>query len=317
MKNKLVLSLIISLLLVGCGKTTISESQLKEGLNKYLTSEYNDSECEATLNNGEMEVSCEDEKYTLTYNLKGNPTFTYETEVKEGISYDEYCSKEEGLTLPMLGYIASAYTFGVDIEDSATNFILTYFDGIMNYYDSAEQYIIVDDAEGLETDAEVILTSEFGSKVIDYVKASYAEDITIKDEENDTFTYVLSAKCEEKSCKFTAKLTINAEAQFEKLNGYADELAKEEMYEEITPETADYHIELKVGQTMKITGVNGYELSGMDVIEVDNEYDFKATKEGIANGYLYVGEDDQKSIYVTVTKAKENEELTDKSLNIQ
>ena len=58
--------------------------------------------------------------------------------------------------------------------------------------------------------------------------------IKIEDKENNTYTYELSAECEQKSCTLTATLTINPEGKFDEIKGYADELAKESMDENIT-----------------------------------------------------------------------------------
>lgn len=46
-----------------------------------------------------------------------------------------------------------------------------------------EGYIITDDTERYEENDKIILTSEFGDKVIDYIKYTYDKDIKIKDEE--------------------------------------------------------------------------------------------------------------------------------------
>jgi len=314
----LALILLVTVFLTGCGSKNITEKKLKEGLEKYINSEYNTSDYEVSLKDDKIIVTYDDKKYNLAYNIDENPIFTYEVKIEKGISYDDYYTKTENLSLPMLGYISSAYTYGVDIEDSSTYFALSYVDGMMDNYDGEGKYIIVDDAEGLETDAEIILTSEFGDRVIDFINDSYEKGIKISDKENNTYTYELTANCEENSCQLVAELTVNQEGNFENIKEYADELAKENMYEEITPETADYHIELKIGQNIEINGkdLNGYELSGMNVVDVDGHYTFTATSEGIANGYLYVGEETTKSIYITVTKPEKNEKFENKILNI-
>lgn len=321
MKKKIILCLMASILLVGCGASMISKKTLEEGLDNYIKSEYNDSNYVVSVEKKKIVVTNDDKKeYVLTYNLNGEPTFTYETVIKEGITYDEYNLKTEALSLPMLGYIASSHTFDVELSDSYTYFILTYLEGMMDYYNEDYTYIVIDDAdaEGLETDAEIILTSQFGSKVIDYVKDSYAKDIKIVDEENNTFIYELISRCETTSCTLTAKLTVNEEGKFDEIKGYADELAKENMYIDITETSADYHIELKVGQIIEISGdLTGYELAGMDIVDVSEEYNFTATKEGVANGYLYIGEDEPKTIYITVTEAKKGEKLETKTLKVE
>ena len=259
-----------------------------------------------------------DKEYVLKYNLRNQLTFTYETEVSKGINYENYLSKTEILSLPYLGYVAFANTKGIEIEDANSYFTMTYLEGMFSNYEDGK-FIVVDDDAEVETDSEIILVSDFGEKVIEYVKDAFGKKIEIKDSENNTFTYELSSKCSNKSCKIVSKITVNTDADFTKLQGYADEVARSNMYQDITPDTADYHIELKVGQMIKITGknLNGYELTGMNIVEFDDNYIFKATRSGIANGYLFIGKDKSRSIYVTVLENGENEVLTTKTLKVK
>lgn len=322
MNKKIVLSFMGVLLLSGCTQDTISEKDFKKGLEKFIESEYNDNNYTAKLNGDKISVTYNNKEYILSYDLKENATFTYEVKIEEGISYDDYIAKTDILTLPMLGYISVLDTYGVEIEDAYTYFVSTYFDGMMDNYDEdKELYIITDDAEGFETDANIILISEFGDKVIEYVKNSYDENVKIEDSDYDTYKYELTTNCDENSCTFMAKLSVNPEGKFEEINGYADEMAKENMDENITPKTADYHIELAVGQSITISGkdLNGYEKSGMDVVEVeslDSNYVFKAIKAGVANGNFYIGDEETKTFYITVTD-DDNKKSKDKTLVIK
>lgn len=223
----------------------------------------------------------------------------------------------------MLGYFAIADAYGVDATDSYAYFAETYLDGMFDTIDeNKESYIITDDADGYSDEDKIILTSEFGDKVIDYIKYTYDKDIKIEDKKYDTFTYELTTKCDENSCVFTAKLTINPEGKFTEIIGYADELAKENMDDSITPENADYHIELVVGESITISGknLNGYDKSGMDIVEIDSldsEYTFKAIKAGVANGYFYIGEEDSRTYYITVTESDKDNKIDDKTLTIK
>ena len=319
MKKKFMLFLFISTLLVGCNNNsvTIDEKDFEKGLETFIKSEYNESEYDATLKDGKMEITYEDTAYTLVYDLKNNPTFTYEIEVKKGISYDDYLVKTEGLSLPMLGYVASLSTYGVEVEDSALYFAMTYFSGMMNYYDAdKETYVVIDDefADGFESDSTIILKSQFGDKVIDFVKNSYGENIVIKDKEYDTYTYNLTSDCDKDSCTLTAELEVNKDGKFDKIKGYADNFTDNNMNDDITEDNADYHIELFVGQKVTVTGeeLNGYEKSGsaVDIESVMDGYEISALEEGSANGYFYIGED-SRTFYITVTEGEfEEENLT-------
>lgn len=323
MKRKILLCLMGILVLTGCGKDTIALEDFEKGLNNFIKSKVNEDTYEAKLEDGKMVVTYWDEDYTLTYNLKNDPTITYEVEIEKGISYDDYSTKNNTLSLPMLGYFAIADAYGVAADDSYAYFAETYLDGMFNVIDEdKESYIITDDVDEYSDNEKVILTSEFGEKVIDYIKYTYDKNIKIEDKKYDTFNYELTTKCDENSCVFTTKLTINPEGKFTEIMGYADELAKESMDESITPETADYHIELVVGESITISGekLNGYDKSGMDIVEIDSldsEYTFKATKAGIANGYFYIGEEDFRSYYITVTEADKNDKIENTTLTIK
>jgi len=322
MKRKILLFLVSALLFTGCGKDTIALKDFEKGLEKFTKSEYSDESYEVNLKDGKMNINYNEENYTLDYNLKNNPTFTYEVKIEKGISYDDFLSKTEAISLPMIGYIASLDSFGVETEDATAYFLMTYIEGMMNYMDEEEKYIIADSKEGIETDAEIILTSEFGDKVIEYVKSSSDKDIEIKDKENNTFEYKVTTECKETECIFKSVLTVNKDGKFDELKGYADEMAKENMDSEITLENADYNIELVVGQTLKVNGteLNGYEISGMDVLDEDENteegYIFKATKEGIANGRFYIGDSEEKTFYLTVSENK-NDKAEDKLIVVE
>ena len=172
---------------------------------------------------------------------------------------------------------------------------------------------------GESTDTSLIEKVEYK-----YRKDSYENDVKIEDEENNTYTYDLSAECGKKSCTLTASLTVNPEGDFDKIKGYADELAKENMDENITEDNADYNIELEIGQTVTISGkkLTGYDLSGMDIVEVEDlesKYTFTAKKAGIANGNFYLDEDgeDVRTFYLTVKESKKGNKVEDISLKIK
>lgn len=315
---KKILCLMLCFLLVGCGKEIVSQDDLKKGLDNYINSEYNDNNYSAKFEKRKIIVDYDDKEYVLKYNTKKQLTFTYEVEVSKGINYEDYLAKTEILSLPYLGFVAFASTKGVEVMDANSYFVMNYLEGMFSNYEEGK-YIVVDDDAEVETDLEIILASEFGEKVIDYVKDAFGKKIEIKDNENDTFTYELSSKCSDKSCKIISKVNVNSDADFTKLKGYADEVAKSNMYQDITPDSADYHIELKVGQSVKITGknLNGYELTGMDIVEFGDEYIFKATRSGVANGYIFIGENKSRSIYVTVSENDTNEEISTKTLRIK
>ena len=318
MKKNIITCLLILILLVGCGKSAVTEENFVKGLNKYLNSEYNDNGYEVTTEKNAMVVKKDDKEYKVKYNLKGNPTFSHEVKIEKGISYEEYSKKIETLSLPMLGYIALAHNYGVSIEDSSTYFTFSYISGYFDEIDDEDTFTIIDDDIEIDNSKNVIRTSKFGERVIDYVKATYDDEIDF-DDELETYDYKVVTKCNKKSCTIKSILEVNPKANFQRIIGYAEQRAKEGMDKDITPETAKYNIELKVGQKIKITGkkLSGYEIKGMNVVEVSGEYVFEATKRGVANGYFHIGEKTKRSFYITVTEPEKDEELKTKKLTVK
>lgn len=321
MKKKVLLIILGALAITGCNSNKIREKDLENGLNNFINSKYNEANYEANIEDDKIIVNYSDNKYEIDYTLKNNPTFTYEFVAKKGISYEEYSNKIDGMALPMLGYIAIANKYETNEADAYTFFANTYLEGMFDAITEKDfNYIISDTKEDYGDDVEVILTSEFGDKVIEYTKETYGNSIKIEDNDYNTFTYEFKANCDNESCKITATLIVNKEGNFSKLNGYADEKAKENMDENITPENADYNIELVVGQTITINNVTGYGLSGMDIIEATSDeesYTFTATRVGIANGEFHLENDKTKTFYITVNEKDKNSDTNSKELNVK
>lgn len=123
MKRKFLVFVLGALMLTGCGKTAISKAYFEEGLNNFIKSDSNAETYAAKMEDDKINVTYWDEEYILTYNLKEEPTITYEVEIKKGISYEEYTTKIDALSLPMLGYFAIADIKGIDPVDYSSSFI--------------------------------------------------------------------------------------------------------------------------------------------------------------------------------------------------
>lgn len=318
-----VIAIITVLLFAGCSLNAVKEDAFKKGINKFIDLSINDFEYEVEFKDKKMIVSDDDIDYVLTYDLKDNPTIIYEFDVKKGISYDDYNLKLSGILTPILGYIGVSYTHGLNLEDSNAYFYENFIEGIFNAMSEIDNnYVIVDDPEYSDDDSIVILVEEFGDKVIEYIKAIYKKPIVVKDAKHNTFTYELFSNCKKDSCTVTSKVTVNNKGDFDEIKNYAQEIAKKYMDDSITTENADYHIELFVGDSITITGkdLTGYEKSGMNIIGVDSDdkgYIFEATVAGIANGYFYIGEEDERTFYITVKEAPQNHKSENKTLTVE
>jgi len=305
----------------------VKEADLNAALGKFVASEANEDEYKVSAQKNVMTVTTEYGDFNVNYDLKGNPTFTYEFDVQKGMSYEDYTKYNENLTLPMLGYIAVANVQGTDVEDASAYFAMSFFEGMMNNASFDNIFVVMDedaDAYG-ETSDEIILASEFGDKVIDYVKKVHPENLTINDSnEYNTYSLVMERKdISDTSCKLVSTLTVNLEGDFSKINGYVEQMAIDNMDENITKENADFVIDLKVGQKCKFvtsSEISGYEMSGVDCVEFNGEYTvMTATKKGVRNGCLYLGSDENevsKSVYITVEENSDNASLEDVTINL-
>lgn len=316
--KKIIISLIAVLFITGCGKVAMPQNNFEKGLQEYIDSEYNDSSLKTKIKDKIIVVTKDDEEYEVAFNLRGNPTFTSKVIVEKGISYDEYTKKIESLSLPMLGYMAIAYNYGVSPQDASTYFTFTYVSEMFDEADEEDAYVVVDDDIEVTGRKRVIRTSKFPERVLEYVRTTYEDDIDF-DDELETYEYSIEASCNIRKCEIISRLEVNPRANFQRLVGYAEAREREGMYKDITPETAKYNIELKVGQKIKISGkkLTGYEMTGMNVVDVSGEYIFEATRPGVSNGYFYINEDDTRSFYITVTPNEQDEVLKTKKLTVK
>ncbi len=316
--KKIIISLIMLFLLTGCGKQAVTQENFEKGLNQYINSEYNDNELSTKIIKNKIIVTKNDKEYEVAYNLKGNPTFINKITVEKGISYEEYSELIESLSLPMLGYMAMAHNYGVSPKDSSTYFTFTYVAEMFDEADEEDTYVILDDDIEAPQGRRIIRTSTFPERVLEYVRNVYEDDIEFEDE-LETYEYSIEASCNLRKCEIISKLEVNPRANFQRLVGYAEAREREGMHKNITPENAKYNIELKVGQKIKISGkkLTGYEITGMNIVDVSGEYTFEATRPGVANGYFHINEDDTRSFYITVTEPEQDEELKTKKLTVK
>lgn len=212
----------------------VTEKNLEETFEKFISSNSNKENYKISVTNNTINIIEDDETYILYYDLTNKPSFSLEIPIQKGMSYDEFKEKTDNFMLPMLSYIAVANIQGVDFEDSSAYFLMSYLGNALNGSGSSENsYVIVDDtnmSDGItidkdENDTKTIYVSEFGERVMEYVNYIYKDKQIIKDsfEGINSYEFIIEKKEETNtSCKLVSTLNVNLDADFSKLNGYAD-----------------------------------------------------------------------------------------------
>lgn len=212
----------------------VTEKNLGETFEKFISSNSNKENYKISVTNNTINIIEDDETYILYYDLTNKPSFSLEIPIQKGMSYDEFKEKTDNFMLLMLSYIAVANIQGVDFEDSSAYFLMSYVGNALNgSWSSENSYVIVDDtnmSDGVtidkdENDTKTIYVSEFGERVMEYVNYIYKDKQIIKDsfEGINSYEFIIEKKEETNtSCKLVSTLNVNLDADFSKLNGYAD-----------------------------------------------------------------------------------------------
>lgn len=333
MVKKILINILLGVLIfvsvfanISLAAVAVTDENLSEALQKFVTSEANEKNYKVSVENNVIDIEVDGEIYKLNYDLTDKPTFWIEAEIQEGMSYQDFKNKTDNFILTILGYIAVANIQGVEIEDASAYILASYLIEALNgISQSKDSYVIIDDinmSEGVELektdDPKTIYASEFGEKVMEYVNHEYKEKQTMTDSTGINSYEVTTEQKDvtEDSCKLVSTLTVNLDADFSQLNGYAKKVA---LNSDITKENADVKFTLKVGQKCVIKTdekIVGHELYGNGCIEFNDDYtEIVAKKVGEANGYIYI-DDVKKSFYITVEPKAENEILGEATLEI-
>lgn len=322
--------LVLNSLFSNCYATAITVTVTKENLNaslqEFVSSGANENNYKITVSDNIITIVVDGKSYTLNYNLTEKPKFTLEIPIEKGMSYKDFKTQTDNLILPMIGYVAVANIQGVGFEDASAYFLMSYLGNALNgSWSSENSYVIIDDtnmSEGVtidrdESDTKTIYASEFGERVMEYVNATYKDKQTITDATSGINTYewdIERKDVTETSCKLVSTLSVNVNADFSKIKGYANQMGESFMNKDITKENADYSVTLKIGQKCRFEStdkITGHEISGSgyDYKDVnENCVEITGTSVGKANGYIYVGES-KKSFYITIEKNPDNKTL--------
>ena len=301
----------------------ITKDGLKNSLNNYADSDVNVNGYKFIIDDSIITITENLNEYKLKYDLTNKPTFSYEVEVKQGMSYDEFENKSNELTLPFICYSAIANINGIDFKDSELYYALNLLSvGLSELSNNNSNYIIVKDNKNNSDNINVEITSnssktihesEFGDHVMEYVNSLYNEKTSYKDSEGiNSYEWILEKKnITDTSCTLSSTISINTDADFSKIKSYMDSFSDSFMNKEITEQNTDLLIKLKVGQKCELkssTKITGYSKTGSDCISFNDEKNLiTATTIGKANGYIYFDDNTKKSFYVIVEDNSNND----------
>lgn len=277
------------------------------------------------LKDDKVVVKVAGQSYDVTYNLTGDLSFKTEVEVKNGMTYDEYQEKVEGLDVSIFvffGYL-NAKT-NLTIENAVYYYTLMLFDN-MGDWNSENSIVIYQSGVRDEVNApNVFYEDTFANDVTDYVDLSNKEAKPITDKSlADTFELIQRAEVvDENTRKIISEVTVDADTDLNKINEFVEQVENEIEDEfEKQKNNAKYKIQLKVGQSCKFLTIDKLTpelLNPSDVISWsgDSNRVIKGLKAGEAIVKYTVGKEEM-IIYVVVTEKTGNETVVDISFPLQ
>lgn len=277
------------------------------------------------LKDDKVVVKVSGQSYDVTYNLTGDLSFKTEVEVKNGMTYDEYQEKVEGLEASILvffGYL-NAKT-NLTIENAVYYYTLMIFDN-MGDWNSEDSIVIYQSGVRDEVNApNVFYEDTFDNDVTDYVDLSYKEAKPITDKSlADTFELIQRAEVvDENTRRIISEVTVDADTDLNKINEFVEQVENEIEDEfEKQKNNAKYKIQLKVGQSCKFLTIDKLTPELLNLSDViswsgDSNRVIKGLKAGEAIVKYTVGKEEM-IIYVVVTEKTGNETVVDFSFPLQ
>lgn len=212
------------------------------------------------LKDDRVVVTIAGQSYDVMYNLTGDLSFKTEIEVKNGMTYDEYQEKIEGLDTNIFvffGYL-NAKT-NLSIEDAVYYYTLMAFANTGDWNSEDTLYIYQSGVRDEVNAPNVFYEDTFANDVTDYVDLSFKSNEPITDETlADTFEIVREVTVvDENTRKIVSQVVVDADTDLNKINEYVEQVDNEivDEFEEKTKK-ADFLIQLEVGQSCKFLTVD-------------------------------------------------------------
>lgn len=220
----------------------------------------------------EMKITIDENEYIVQYDFEDSPTFTYEWNIQKGMDYDDFEEQIHNMLLPFIGYMAVANIQGVSVKEAGT---YAYFSYLRNSGGEEITPVLFDDrimSEGVRiVDLDdMILVSEFGERVIEYVDRTYKDEdvVTDKEEINSYEIKIEKQDVTEDSCKLVSTVSVNLDGDFTKL-------IKAEKYANTEVKKEEKEIEIEEKEHVE----NQKEESNEDIIlDVDEEIEKQKEK---------------------------------------
>jgi hypothetical protein len=256
----------------------VTKERLESAFKLYENSGLNTIGHRVTVNNDTITFTVDGKSYNVKYNLKNDPTFTFELTLKQGTSYSDYQDQIANIGCGLIPFFAIANIQGVGYEKSysyAANAALRAAFEQAGSISSSEGYMIV--ADGVTVtggNMKTIRASDFGNHVIEYTKAIYGKSAKLKD---SLFEYSTELKdITSSSCKYVAKLVVKENGDYTSLGGAGKAITDE------TPTSTDKTVTITTPEPVVI--VNVPKLS--DIVGTRYETAVNVLLSlGIVNGY--------------------------------
>lgn len=275
---------------------TLTDDLLEKQVNKLYETLKNGTTTENTSVKGEikldktnktLEVTSDGQTEKAYYKINDDNTITFTTYSRyfKGMTYKEYQAQDNGTSIGAMGYLLIANMNNIKIEDAGFYFIFSVL--ALGLSESGEDgltpgfMIIPDDADGSESEGILVIKeSEFGQHALEVVKNQYGDLSTPKvisdNKENmiNSYSYKISNDISkipgltqnEDEYYIIGEITVNPNANFSKINGYASSLGGD---------SANDNNDVKNdNKTEEINSTNNEE---------------KNPKTGIENNYLILG----------------------------
>ncbi len=319
MEKKIISSILILVMFIFTStsyakSSTLGREDLQNGLEKMKKSDsisINDLEFKDDV----IKMTNKGENFEIKCDFTGSkPKFNLTIPIDKGISYKEYEKKTgNSIYLSIIPYVAIASSKGIEVENS----LIYIIEDIMNKMDVKEKTFMIVSDDTIEYEGtDVYKESEFSNKVIDILKEKYKEKEIYNDSKKlNSYSLVIERKnTTNEHCDLSYTLTVDSG-----VSNIRNEAIKD-IFSDITQDTADKVINLKVGQKCKFVSsknVIGYGTNSNDKVEVEEKtYNMTAKKAGIVKGYIQLDGNEKKTVYIIIKENKENKDLDTITINL-